>query len=168
MSSVQIRRNEATASLRRIPLTIRDDAGAAWAASVTGVKAKLSVNGAAETDSPADIVRVAGTRHYVELAQPYTDIAEGSIISARVIADTGRLEASSDAQIIPADSYADAVSETSLVRSIVRAANGADGFSVVKDPDSNQITLNIPGVRTINIPATFSESSPAVTSLGVE
>lgn len=166
MPDVEIRRNEGTANLRRIPLLIEDDAGAAWAGSVTGVKARLSQNFGSETDSPADIVRVAGKLHYVECAQAYTDIAEGGKITARVPAASGRREALAIGKIIPADTYAAAVNETSLTNKIVRAVNGADGYIVEKDPLNNQITLTIPGVGTITIPARFLDSSKPVDALG--
>jgi hypothetical protein len=169
MSAVQIRRNEATASLRRIPLWIYDDTADAdpWAGSVTGLKAKLSTALGSEGDSPADIVRVAGALHYVELAQTYTDIAEGSTITARVPAASGRRESlPAGAQIIPADSYVTGITETGLKNSLVRAMNGADGYIVRKNVAEGRIELVIPSVGTVNIPATFSEASVPVDAVG--
>jgi hypothetical protein len=166
MYTTQIRRNDGTAALRRIYFDIRDDVGAAWSGSVTGVKAKLGVNGVGNDDSSADIVRVAGALHYVELAQTDTDIAEGSVITGRVPAASGRLEATGAGQIIPGDSYAAAVSETSLVNKIVRAANGADGYIARKNVAESRIELVIPGVGTVNIPASFDEASVPVDAIG--
>jgi hypothetical protein len=55
---------------------------------------------------------------------------------------------------------------TALVNAIVRAANGADGYAIEKDPANNQIVLTIPGVGTVNIPATFSSTSVGVDAVG--
>lgn len=63
----------------------------AWAGAVAGVKAKLSFNGAAEANSSADIVRVAGALHYVELTQAESNTETG-VVTARVPATGGRAE----------------------------------------------------------------------------
>lgn len=55
---------------------------------------------------------------------------------------------------------------TKIVNAIVRAANGADGYGIEKDIPNNRIVLTIPGVGTINIPATFNESAVGVDAVG--
>ncbi len=113
--AIAITDNEATAARRRIPLLIfADTAGVAWAGAVLGVKAQLSTNGGAETASTADIVRVAGLAHYVELTQAEANKTPGDRISARVVAATGRLEAISYAEITEDDVYAAGVTNASV------------------------------------------------------
>lgn len=90
---IYVVKNTATAASRRIGLLIYDDTGlAAWAGSVTGVKAQLSNNAGAEAASTNDIVRVAGALHYAELTQAESDGTLG-VQTARVAAAAGRLEA---------------------------------------------------------------------------
>jgi hypothetical protein len=161
-----IRRAEASAALRRIFMLIENDAGEAWDGSITGVKAKLSVHGGSETDSPADIVRVAGKLHYVTPTDSYVDIDPGSFAIARVPAASGRREAIGVAEIIPADSYAAAASEAGIAKAVVRAANGLDGYKFEKKVGDNVLELTIPGVGTVNVPCVFNANSPAVEQLG--
>lgn len=86
-------KNEVTAKYRRVPILIYSDTDGVtpWTGSVTGVKAQLSYNGGAETPSTADIVRLAGAYHYVELTQAEANVDDGHI-AARVAAAAGRLE----------------------------------------------------------------------------
>lgn len=68
---------ETTASKKRGFFMILDDStGAAWSGSVTGLKAKLSLSGAAEANSTNDIVSVGGGVFYLELTN--TEAAAGA------------------------------------------------------------------------------------------
>src|SRR4051812_48783248 len=95
-----IQKNIATAKYRRIHFFIFDDTvtNTPWAAAVAGVKAKLSFNGGAEANSSADIVRVGGALHYVELTQGEAN-TEAGYVSARIPAAAGREEAYGEAEI---------------------------------------------------------------------
>ncbi len=268
-----IKDGETIAAKKRIPLILRDSAGAPTAASMTTRKAQLSANGGSETPSTNDIVQIAGTiRGYVELTNTEAaSFAAGDYVEARVDGDTGLVEFVGYAEIFPDDVYAAALTEDTIadevqtrtiaavtsvgtvgalapnsvnasalaadfvtevqaglatsaalatvsgkvdavddlldaempalttavaavkaktdnlpaspaavgsamvlssggllevVNAVVRAANGADGYAVEKDVPNNRIVLTIPGVGTVNIPASFSESSPAVVALG--
>lgn len=88
-----IQLNISTAKFRRIPLFIYDDThtNTPWAGAVAGIKARLSFNGGAEANSSADIVRVAGAVHYVELTQAEANTETG-LVTARVVAAAGREE----------------------------------------------------------------------------
>lgn len=102
-----IQKNISTAKYRRLFLDIRETDGITpFTGSVTGIKAKLSYNGAAEVDSTADIVRVAGALHYVELTQAETNI-EAGFLTARIPEDGGttRGEATSAAEIVDYDPF---------------------------------------------------------------
>ncbi len=162
-----IRRNEPSASLRRLPLHIYTPEGAAWNESVTGVKARLSIDGGTETDSPADIVRVGGTLHYLELAQAYVDVAPLSVIVARVPEAEGRLPAVADATIIPADAVDPVLTDAQIAKAVYRSQAGLDGYGVTKDVPNSQLVHTIPGEESpVAVPAVFSESSPGVSSFG--
>jgi hypothetical protein len=125
-----IRDNEATATRRRVPLYIyADTAGTAWAGSVTGVKARLSVNGAAEADTAADIVRVAGSYHYAQLSQAEVNVAPGDIIHVRVPAVSGRLEAFAVCEIGADDIFAAAPTDSSIATAV--DAIVADNFAAI-------------------------------------
>jgi hypothetical protein len=125
---VLITDNEATAARRRVPLLIyADTAGAAWAGSVTGVKAQLSLNGATEVASTADIVRVNGAWHYVELTQAETNRTPGDRLLVRVASAAGRLEASSVVEITADDAYAAAPTDASIATAVW--ANGTRTLS---------------------------------------
>lgn len=100
---------ETTAARKRVFFDIRDSAGAGWAGSVSGVKAKRSLSGATEADTTNDIVRVGGALHYVELDD--TEAASGAagdVIACYVPADTGRLESTHGFYEITADDVAEA------------------------------------------------------------
>lgn len=117
---------ETTASRKRLFFDIRDSDGAAWAGSVTGVKAQLSTSGAAEAASTNDIVRVGGVVHYVELTNAEAAAgAAGDIISARVAADTGRLASTvAYAEITADDVYAAGLTAADIVSAEIAALDG--------------------------------------------
>lgn len=165
-----IRRNEATANLRDIPITIFASDGSPWDGDPdegAGVKAQLSVNFGTETPSPANIVKLAPGEFRVRPTDAYLDVAEGSIIKARVPAAAGRRQAVGWAHIIPADSYVNGdAARKALVDAIVIAADGGNGYNVVKQPESNQIQRTIPEVGVITITATFSPTVPGLVSAG--
>jgi enoyl-CoA hydratase/carnithine racemase len=97
---IYIQDNEATAARRRVPMIVfADTAGTPWAGSVEGVKVRLSVNGAAETDTAADIVRVAGAAHYAQLSQTEVNVNPGDLLYLRLPAAAGRLEAFATVEI---------------------------------------------------------------------
>ncbi|WP_353267024.1 hypothetical protein [Gemmatimonas sp.] len=84
---------ETVASRKRLFFEIRDGTGAPFTGALTDVKAKLSYTGAAPIDSNADIVRVGGASHYVELTNSEAAAgAPGDVIGAWVPAASGRLE----------------------------------------------------------------------------
>lgn len=165
-----IRRNEATANLRDIPITILASDGSPWDGDPdegAGVKAQLSVNFGTETPSPANIVKLSAGNFRVRPTDAYTDIAEGSLIKARVPAAAGRREAIGWAHIIPADTYVSAeAARKALVDAVVIASDGGNGYNVVKQPESNQIQRTIPDVGVITITATFSPTVPGLVSAG--
>lgn len=166
MQSPPIPHNTGTAALRRILLDIRDAAGAAWAGSVAGVKAKLSKGGDAESDSPADIVRIAGSLHYVECAQPYIADTVGLAVAARVPAADGRLEARTVTSIIPGDSYATALQQDALVVALIRASVGLDGFGYEIDETNSRVRLTLPGVGVVDVDATYGARVLPLLALG--
>ncbi len=166
MPKFEMRRNEGTASLRRIHFDIVDDGGNAWDGDVDGVKARLSRNGVFVSESPADIVQDEDGSFYVELAQPFTDVAEGTGIVARVPADSGRRAAKGYAQIIPNDSYVPGPDQQfALVRAIIRAANGLDGFKQQLLQELQQVEVTVPGEGPETAPAVIV-GTPVVTSIG--
>lgn len=127
---IAITDNEATAARRRVPLLIfADTAGTPWAGSVTGLKAQISVNGGSETASTADIVRVAGSVHYVELTQAEANRTPGDRLSVRVVATTGRLEAISFAEITADDVYAASPTDSTISTAVDAAL--ADNFAAI-------------------------------------
>jgi hypothetical protein len=137
-----IRDNEATATRRRVPLYIyADTAGTAWAGSVTGVKARLSVNGAAEADTVADIVRVAGSYHYAQLSQAEVNVAPGDIIHVRVPAASGRLEAFAVCEIGADDIFAAQPTLSDITSGSATAVDAvlADNFAAI--PGAVRTTL---------------------------
>ncbi len=165
-----IRRNEPTAALRDIPITILADDGSPWDGDPDaggGVKAMLSQNFGVETESPANIVKIAAGDFRVRPTDAYTDITEGSLIKARVPAAAGRRQAFGYAHIIPADTYVSAdAARKALVDAVIIASDGGNGYDVVKQPESNQIQRNIPGVGVVTITAVFSPSVPGIVSAG--
>ena len=146
-----IKDNEATASLRRVPLYIyADTAGAAWAGSVMGVKAKLSLNGAAEVDSTNDVVRVAGVLHYVELTQAEANRAPGDLLHVRMPSASGRLEAFNVVEI-GADDFTVAAPTDSSITTAVWAA-GARTLTSGAAPDAATVAAAVwaNGTRTLS------------------
>lgn len=123
--------NEPVATKRRVPLYVIDDtaAGAAWTGSVSGLKAQLSLNGATEVPSSADLVRVAGVQHYVELTQAEVDRAAGDLIYVRLPAATGRREAWNLVEIGPDDLTVPSPSEASVSTQVMTDLAGAGGSS---------------------------------------
>jgi hypothetical protein len=116
---IYIQDNQATASLRRVPMIVfADTAGTPWAGSVTGVKVRLSVNGGAETDTAADIVRVAGAAHYAQLSQSEVNVNPGDIIYLRLPAAAGRQEAFATVEIGADDPTAAAATPASVAAAV--------------------------------------------------
>jgi hypothetical protein len=111
--------NEATAARRRVPLLIfADTAGVAWAGSVTGVKAQISVNGGSETASTADLTRVAGALHYVELTQAECNRTAGDRLGIRVASASGRLESLALVDITADDVFVAAPTDASIAAAV--------------------------------------------------
>lgn len=108
MSNV-IQKNASTASLRRIFVLIYSDTDGVtpWAGSVSGVKAQISFRGGSEAASSADITRVGGAVHYVELTQSESNTASVTpgVVTARVAAASGRLEGVGIAAVVDYDPY---------------------------------------------------------------
>ena len=143
---------ETTASRKRLFFDIRDDAGAAWAGSVTGLKAQLSISGASEAASTNDIVRVGGALHYVELDNTEAQsAAAGDVICARVAATTGRLESVAYLEITADDAYAaaltaqdvaDAVNDDAITRfkTYDRSSNTA---ATIDDSNGSPVSITL-------------------------
>jgi hypothetical protein len=163
---------ETVASRKRLFFDIRDGIGAPFTGALTGVKAKLSYTGAAPIDSNADIVRVGGASHYVELTNSEAAAgAPGDVIEAWVPAASGRLESThAFFEITADDTTGPALTATELrdvlVPAVIRASMGLDGYEFEKDPNANRIRVVIPGVGTIYVDADFDLASPSVTRVG--
>lgn len=143
---------ETTASRKRLFFDIRDSAGAAWAGSVTGLKAKLSISGATEADSTNDIVRVNGALHYVELDNTEAASASpGDVICGRVAATTGRLESVSYLEITADDITTPALTVTEIANAVVEAE--ADALETYNRTTNTAATITTPtsGARTLTI-----------------
>ncbi len=116
---IPITDNQPTAARRRIPLLIfADTSGAAWAASVTGVKPTLNVNGVALGTATNDVVRVGGIEHYIELTQAEANRTSGDLITARLDAATGRLASFGMAYITAGDVAADSPTDASIATAV--------------------------------------------------
>jgi hypothetical protein len=117
-----IQQNEATAVRRRLYFKIFDstDAVSGKVITVTGVKMRLSKNGAASAASTADIVAVDPTnepgKHYIELTAAEADTI-GQIV-AELPAGAGYLAASAQASIVAYDPYADGASVTTIAAGV--------------------------------------------------
>lgn len=140
-----IQKNITTAKYRRLFFDIRETDGIGpFVGAVAGIKAKLSYNGAAEVDSTADIVRVAGALHYVELTQAETNVETG-VITARIPEDGGttRGEATSSAVIVDYDPFQAGSTLAEIADSIwdearaghVAAGSFGEGVPVISLPD---------------------------------
>ena len=140
---------ETTASRKRLFFDIRDSAGAAWAGSVTGLKAQLSTSGAAEAASTNDIVRVGGAVHYVELTNAEAAAAAaGDVIAARVAATTGRLESVAYLEITADDAYAASLTATQLAVENLLVSMGHRGH-VVKVDGTDIVVTDTDGTTEI-------------------
>lgn len=163
---------ETVATRKRLFFDIRKPDGSAWDGSVTGVKAMLSYTGAEPAPSSADIVRVGGASHFVELTNGEAAAgAPGDTIEAWVAPDTGRFESSHAFFEITADDLsAAALTATQLrdviVPALVRASIGLDGYEYEKQPEESRVRVVIPGIGTLFISADFDPTSPPVTRLG--
>jgi hypothetical protein len=173
--SRQIRRNESSAAMRRIPIPILATDGTPFDGDPDdidgaggGLKAWLSQNYGTETLSPANLVKKAPGDFYVEPTQAYTDVAEGTILRARVDADVGLgyRQAYGQAEVIPADSYAAQITQPALVTALFRALNGADGYGVELDESNNQLKLTIPSVGVVTVAAQLVTSRKAIKKVG--
>lgn len=142
---------ETTASRKRLFFDIRDSAGAAWAGSVTGLKAQLSISGATEAASANDIVRVAGALHYVELDNTEAAAAAaGDVICARVAATTGRLESVAYFEITADDSYASGLTAGDIADAVVEAE--LDTVATYSRTSNTAVSLTGPsGTRALTI-----------------
>lgn len=161
-----IQKNVATARYRRVFVLIYADAfgGTPWSGSVAGVKAKLSFNGQAEADSSADIVRVGGAVHYVELTQAESNTEVG-FLSARVPSGSGRLEATGGAEIVNYDPDGAGLTAAQITADI--DANSVAIASV--QSDTNDIQSRLPaalvgGKIDANV---GSVSNGAITAAGI-
>ncbi len=121
--------NEATAARRVVLFPIVDDTAnaAPWAGSTTGVKALLSVNGGTETPSTADIRRVAGVMHALDLTQAEVNLTPGDLVVGRVPAATGRREAFFSFVITAVDVTAAGVTDSSIATAVTNRLAGVDG-----------------------------------------
>ena len=143
---------ETTASKKRVFFDIRDSAGAGWSGSVTGVKAKLSISGAASADSTNDIVRVTTPLHYVELDNTEAgSAAAGDVITAWVPADTGRLASTiGTLHVIADDPSAAALTANDIADAVVEGE--LDVLETYDRTTNTAATFTGPsGVRTLTI-----------------
>lgn len=182
---------ETNAGRKTLVFDIFDDTAnpAPWAGSVTGVKAQISINGAAPNPSTNDIARVAtgSARHRVVLTDTEAAAAApGDIITAWVAAASGRREstpASFEVTAAPvytapetADTIADEVQtrgmslasaeRAAVVLATVRALNGLDGFGYERDEENNVIRITLPLTGVTTTPAVFADAAKAVTKVG--
>lgn len=142
---------ETTASRKRIFFDIRDSAGAGWAGSVTGVKAKLSTSGGASADSTNDIVRVTTPLHYVELSNAEAAAASaGDVIAAWVPADTGRLASTVGYLEVVSENPA-TVTTTAIANAVVEAE--IDALETYNRSSNTSATITGPlnGATTLTI-----------------
>lgn len=98
---IQIKAGETTAARRRVPLKLTTDGVAPWDGVVTGIKAGLSKNGAAEAPSTADIVKLAAGNVYVELTA--AELSDVGFMIVTIAADTGRAMAHTVIQVVSGD-----------------------------------------------------------------
>ncbi len=143
---------ETTASKKRVFFDIRDSAGAGWSGSVTGVKAKLSISGAASADSTNDIVRVTTPLHYVELDNTEAgSAAAGDVITAWVPADTGRLASTiGTLHVIADDPAAAALTANDIADAVVEGE--LDVLETYDRTTNTAASMTGPsGVRTLTI-----------------
>ena len=143
---------ETTAARKRVFFDIRDSAGAGWSGSVTGVKAKLSISGAAAADSTNDIVRVTTPLHYVELDNTEAgSAAAGDVIQAWVPADTGRLASTiGTLHIVADDPAAAALTAGDIADAVVEGE--LDVLETYDRTTNTAATMTGPsGVRTLTI-----------------
>lgn len=143
---------ETTASKKRVFFDIRDSAGAGWSGSVTGVKAKLSISGAASANSTNDIVRVTTPLHYVELDNTEAASASaGDVITAWVPADTGRLASTiGTLHVIADDPSAAALTANDIADAVVEGE--LDVLETYDRTTNTAATFTGPsGVRTLTI-----------------
>jgi hypothetical protein len=113
---------ETIAGRRRIFFHVwQEDGVTPWAGSVTGKRARLSTSGAAEADSTNDIVRVAGSLHYVELTTTEAAAASpGDRILVRVAAVAGQhLEANAWADVVGDAWYAAAATTNEIADAVL-------------------------------------------------
>lgn len=145
-----IQDNTSTATARRIFFLIYDDttALAPWAGSTVGLKAQISVNGGAETASTADIVRVGGELHYVELTQAEANRVEGDRIHARVAGAAGRRSAVSAADITADNVFVAAATPSSLSVALLADFADADG-AAARAAIGEQAALTIVGAADL-------------------
>lgn len=141
---------ETTAARKRVFFDIRDSAAAAWAGSVTGVKAKRSLSGATVADTTNDIVRVGGALHYVELDN--TEAASGAagdVIACYVPADTGRLESTHGFYEITADDVSaaaitdDSIADEVQTRTIAGVTLVTTTTNLTNAPTSGDLTATM-------------------------
>lgn len=150
--------NEATAARRRTYFLIANDTdGAAWTGSVTGLKARRSVNGAAEADSTNDIVRVGGLWHYVEWTQAEVNVAPGDRILARVPAASGRREAPALTDIGADDIFAAGPTAASVATEVISDLAGVDGVAA-RAAIGEQAALTIVGGADLRFDDTTGSS----------
>ena len=144
---IYIQDNESAAIRRRVPMYVyADTAGAAWAGSVTGVKVRLSVNGAAEVDTAADIVRVAGVLHYAQLSQTEVNVNPGDLIYLRLPAASGRMEAFAVAEI-GADPITVASPTDASIATAVAAPSAATIATAVWTASARELTTISASIR---------------------
>lgn len=166
----QITQNESSANGRRMLLRLRLANGDPWLGDVTGVKALMTQSGTLvsgdETESPDDIVHIGGDLYYVDPGATYTNIAPKNFITARVEPADGHLGDTSTAEIIPTDSYNAAIVQLDLIKAIIRAANGLDGFKFERAEGSSLLRVTIPGEGTFDVPAEYVTAGKTLNVLG--
>lgn len=145
-----IQDNTSTATARRMFFLIYDDTTALlpWAGATTGVKAQVSVNGGSETASTADIVRVGGALHYVELTQAEANRAFGDRVHARVAGASGRREAISAADITEDNIFVAAISPAAISLALLTDFADSDG-AAARAAIGEQAALTIVGAADL-------------------
>src|SRR5215211_6748134 len=103
----RIQQSEATAARRRVALDLRQEDGQLeWDGVVTGIKAKLSIGGAAAVDSTNDIVKLAAGMCYLELTT--AELATVGPIFVKIVAlsaSTGMAPLMVTVLVVAADPY---------------------------------------------------------------
>jgi hypothetical protein len=147
-----IQAGETTAAKLRVPLFIVNTDGTEHSASLTGVKARLSINGGTAGNSTNDVVRVDGAQCYVQLTTGEVGaLVAGDRMTVKVPVSGTRMMAITIVDV-PADNVFAAGPTTATVSAGVWGA------------DSRTLTTTIPSAVE-NAEAVATELAPTFASL---